>query len=72
MQLHPRVFIVNQAKLDLTQAVIDMVKKHNLTEHELVQVVTAVCYEEVGRHAKFGIRRERHGTTNCEGDPKDG
>jgi hypothetical protein len=56
MRIHERVMIVQAAELRLSEAVCEMVKKHELTYGELTMILAG----QLQRWAKYQIRSERH------------
>ena len=56
MKLHERVMIVQAARLEVSQATLAAIEKHNLTYGE----VTAILAEVLATWAKYQIRGERH------------
>jgi hypothetical protein len=63
MRIHPRERIVAQASQDINKAINDAVEKHELTDWELVQILTT----RIASEAKYGIRFDRHGNHEDEG-----
>lgn len=55
MTIHPRHDQVTRASIDISQAVVDAVKKHELTYAELVSLLAAA----LASWTKFEIRSER-------------
>lgn len=66
-RIHHREKQVNTAKLDLSQALLDITTKHDLTDAETLRIVAQVAYEHVGGLAKHWIRQERHGDSDKPG-----
>jgi len=66
-RMHEREPKVTQAGIDISGAILDAVKKYELTEAEQLRVVNKVCSEWIGGIAKFAIREERHGNTDKPG-----
>jgi hypothetical protein len=66
-RIHEREKPVREAECELRQAILDVEKKHDLTEAELLRVVNGVCSETIGSIAKYHIRFERHGDTDTPG-----
>lgn len=53
---HPRVRIVNQAKNEISKAIMEIEQKHDLTEIELLQILI----EYQSTTLKYMLREERH------------
>lgn len=60
-RIHPREARCRDAELELDGFVLDLVKKHALTEGEALRVVAASAHRWVASVAKYMIREERHG-----------
>lgn len=56
MKLHKRTRIVDQARLEFDQFLIDLAQKHELTYGELFSMFG----HAIANHAKYQIRSERH------------
>ncbi len=56
IELHERFWIVQSARPDLGQALLDLVKKHELTPIELVGLLAG----EIQNYHRYALRRERH------------
>jgi hypothetical protein len=67
-RLHARERVVTDARLELTEAVIDWRRKHDdLTWGELFSIVGEVLGGQVTGLAKYLIREERHGDQDKPG-----
>jgi hypothetical protein len=60
MKLHPREQIVNTARTDLTEKLLQWHKAHDLTDGELFSVIGDVLGGQIANLAKYMIRAERH------------
>jgi hypothetical protein len=67
MKMHKRERVVNQARIDLSQAILDWAGEHKLTDGEYVSVLNGVLSDQIGSWAKYKIREERHGNTDTPG-----
>lgn len=56
IKLHPRYFIVAEAKVDIGAALALAIGRHDLTHLELIQILTL----ELTQWIKYSIRAERH------------
>ena len=56
MRIHPRTRIVQQAGLDLTGAMLKIIREHKLTDAE----IQIVLNEEARSWLKYALRHERH------------
>lgn len=56
MNLHPRFFLVRQARVEFTELLLNWIKKHDLTYMEMIGILAG----EIEGMVKFGIRLERH------------
>lgn len=70
MMIHGREAPVREASLELTKAVLDIVKRHSLTDGETLRIVGEVLGGWVASTAKYMIREERHGRTDKPGGLK--
>lgn len=64
INLSQRYFVVEEARREITGAILDAVRKHDLTYVELLQILT----EEIASNLKYMLRIERHGDTETGGD----
>jgi hypothetical protein len=62
---HPREVLVQEAELNLREAILKVTK--DLTEAESLRVVNSVMSSHIGSVAKYAIREERHGNTETPG-----
>jgi hypothetical protein len=70
MRLHPREALVREARIELHQAVLDWLRKEEvseLTAYEEVMVVTSVLSQVITGAMKYAIREERHGDAETPG-----
>lgn len=67
MRIHRREQAVHAAEHELTRFILDLVKKHELTEGEQLRVVNAAASSYIGGMAKYMIRDERHGDPSKPG-----
>ncbi len=51
----------------LASALVDIVKKYDLTEAEALRLVVSEFSAWIGLVAKYAIREERHGNTDTPG-----
>jgi hypothetical protein len=63
---HPRVKIVNNAKLELMKFLIKLREK--LTEGEYLKILSEQVADTWATDAKYRIRMERHGNYDKSGD----
>lgn len=56
MKLHPRSIVVQEARLEFDQFLIDLEEKHSLTHGEMFSLLGSA----VANLAKYQIRSERH------------
>ena len=56
MKLHKRTRVVDQARLEFDQFVLDLSQKHDLTYGELFSILG----RSIAENAKYQIRAERH------------
>ena len=54
--VHPRLFIVQEAKSDLATALVAATKKFNLTPIEIIRMLV----EEIQYYSLYILRAERH------------
>ena len=54
---HPREQRVTLAKVDIGEAILEAIEKYNLTDYEVLQILTG---EALG-YIRMGLRMERHG-----------
>lgn len=67
-RLHKRESIVNSARVDLLQKVIDWQQDHeDLTNGEYIALLNSVFSDLIGTWAKYHIREERHGGSDKAG-----
>ncbi len=64
MKLHERTFLVTKAKLDLEQALLDIIQKAELTPGEVVSILTQIA----PHYVNMVLRYERHGTLDKKAD----
>lgn len=55
-KVHPRLFLVQQARSDLATALIAIEKKHWLTPIEIIRILV----EETQHYSLYVLRKERH------------
>jgi len=66
--MHKRERVVTEARIGLSQAILDWAEKHDgLTDGEYVSVLSGVLSDQLGSWAKYKIRAERHGNTDTPG-----
>lgn len=63
-RMHPRHIACEEAKRELGGPWMEIIKKHNLTPIEQVQILT----QEIQSALKWAIRFERHGEYETPGD----
>lgn len=56
MKLHPRTRVVDKARLEFDQFLLDLADKHELTYGELFSILG----QAIANNAKYQIRTERH------------
>lgn len=56
MTLHPRLFVVQAAEMEMAKAVGDLIERHQLTYVETMQALTN--FQQ--RYLKYMLREERH------------
>ena len=56
MKLHPRTRVVDKARLEFDQFLLDLADKHELTYGELFSMLG----QAIANNAKYQIRAERH------------
>lgn len=61
MRIHEREQRTRAAALELSGAILDIVKKHDLSEGETIRVVAGEMSNYLQSIAKYMIRDERHG-----------
>lgn len=66
-RIHPREEIVTKAEMDLHGAVLDVLKRYDLTTAESIRVLTEAFSAQLHSIAKFCIRQERHGDADKPG-----
>ena len=67
-RIHPREVLVEEARRDLSSALLEWEKGHdNLTTAEHIKVVTGVFNDHILSMMKFAIRHERHGDPDKPG-----
>jgi len=64
MQLHPRYFIVQEAKHEISKAILDVMTKHDISLIEGIGILS----EEIISLQKYALRIERHGTADKKAD----
>ena len=67
MRIHPREERVRLAEHELLQHLVEMKRRHDLTEAEALRVVNAVCSDWIAGVAKHSIRIERHRNPDTPG-----
>lgn len=68
MKLHERYFKVSKKKSELQEKILNFMEESDLTDAELLSVLTDVFSSSIGCIYKDMIRMERHGTTDKKGD----
>lgn len=63
MKLHKREAIYRKAELDFNIFYVEWVKKHHLTDGEILMILAS----SISTIAKYQIRYERHGNYNEPG-----
>jgi len=66
-KMHSREVIVRTAQRDLDSAFLDIWKKHDLTEGEMIKIVSNFSNSHIAGAAKYMIREERHGNSETPG-----
>lgn len=66
-KIHPRTFVVDEARLELATALHEICKRHELTVGEALQVVNEVLGGHVASVARASIRAERRTTEDPSG-----
>ena len=56
MKLHPRTRVIDKARLEFDQFLLDLADKHELTYGELFSLLG----QAITNNAKYQIRAERH------------
>lgn len=56
MKIHPRYFVVSKAGIELSEFLINLQQKHELTYGETFKLLGEI----IQREAKYAIREERH------------
>lgn len=67
MKLHPREQVVTDAENEVRTALVEAIKKYELTTGEELRILANLFGSEVGTIAKYIIRQERHGNTDTPG-----
>ncbi len=65
--MHPREKVVTEAENEISAAIHEAFKKHNLTTGEILRVVNSCLSREISMIAKYAIRHERHGEQDKPG-----
>lgn len=55
-KVHPRVFVVQQARNELSSAALDIQERHDLTTAEYLAILTGLMQSAL----KYALRAERH------------
>ncbi len=55
-KVHPRVFVVQQARNELSSAALDIQRRHDLTTAEYLAILVELMQSDL----KYAIRAERH------------
>lgn len=60
-KIHERTAIVRKAKITLDNCIINIWEEHDLTDAEMIKVISETLSENISGIAKHMIRQERHG-----------
>ena len=60
MRRHPRSLVTQQAAGELSQALVAIWERHQLTDVEYLRLVNEVASQAIDRLSRFWLREERH------------